>query len=44
VSGEAWLARLLLRLGPDACVVAGDATPAAVAAGRILERYATGAP
>ena len=39
VSGEAWLARLLLRLGPDARVVAGDATPAAVAARRVLDRY-----
>ncbi len=44
VSGGAWLARLLLRLGPDARVVAGDASPAAAAAGRILERYAAGVP
>jgi proteasome accessory factor C len=39
VSGEAWLARLLLRLGPDARVVRGDASLAARAAGRILLRY-----
>ena len=43
-SGEAWLARLLLRLGPDARVVEGDAAPAAAAAGRMLARYAAGAP
>jgi proteasome accessory factor C len=40
VSGEAWLARLLLRLGPDARVVAGDAASGAVAARRMLARYA----
>ena len=39
VAGEAWLARLLLRLGSDACLVEGDGTAAAGAAGRILARY-----
>jgi proteasome accessory factor C len=39
VGGEAWLARLLLRLGRDATVVRGDAGPAARAAERILARY-----
>jgi proteasome accessory factor C len=39
VTGEAWLARLLLRLGPDARVVSGDPRPAAAAASRVLERY-----
>jgi proteasome accessory factor C len=39
VSGEAWLARLLLRLGPDARVVGGDPRPAAIAAARVLQRY-----
>jgi hypothetical protein len=39
VSGEAWLARLLLRLGPDARVVDGDPAPAAIAAARVLDRY-----
>ncbi|MHB8466691.1 MAG: helix-turn-helix transcriptional regulator [Acidimicrobiales bacterium] len=39
VSGEAWLARLLLRLGRDARVVDGDASPAARAAARVRARY-----
>lgn len=39
VSGEAWLSRLLLRLGPDARVVEGDPSPAATAAARVLGRY-----
>ena len=41
VGGSAWLERLLLRLGPDAQVVAPDEfrTLAAEAAQRILERY-----
>lgn len=39
VGGEAWLARLLLRLGPDATVVAGDAAPAKEAARQVLRRY-----
>jgi proteasome accessory factor C len=39
VSGEAWLSRLLLRLGPDARVAEGDPRPAAAAAGRVLARY-----
>jgi len=38
-SGEAWLARLLLRLGQDATVVEGDGSPATRAAARILARY-----
>lgn len=41
-TGDAWLARLLLRAGPDATVVEGDAGAAAVAARRILARYDTG--
>jgi len=44
VSGEAWLARLLLRLGADARVVDGDPAPAAAAARRILGRYRPSAP
>ncbi len=39
VTGQAWLARLLLRLGPDARVVEGDASAAVEAAARILARY-----
>ena len=39
ITGEAWLARLLLRLGPDARVVEGDAGAAARVGGRILARY-----
>jgi predicted DNA-binding transcriptional regulator YafY len=44
VSGEAWLARLLLRLGADARVVDGEPGPAAGAARRILGRYRPSAP
>ena len=45
VAGDAWLDRLLLRLGPDAEVVepVGDRTRAPEAAARILARY-RGAP
>lgn len=43
-SGEAWLARLLLRLGPEAHIVEGDGSAARRAAERILARYATGRP
>jgi proteasome accessory factor C len=40
VAGErAWLERLLLRLGPDAAVVAGAEGVAAAAARRLLARY-----
>jgi predicted DNA-binding transcriptional regulator YafY len=39
VTGEAWLARLLIRLGPDGRVVAGDGTAGPRAAARVLERY-----
>ncbi len=39
VSEEAWLERLLLRLGPSATVVEGDPTVAARAARRLLARY-----
>jgi predicted DNA-binding transcriptional regulator YafY len=39
VGGEAWLARLLLRLGPHAAVVEGDGSAAVGAAARILGRY-----
>jgi len=44
VAGDAWLERLLLRLGPDAEVVepADDRTLAPEAARRILARYAHG--
>jgi proteasome accessory factor C len=38
-SRPAWLERLLLRLGPDARVVDGDATAGPAAADRLLERY-----
>jgi proteasome accessory factor C len=38
-SGRAWLERLLLRLGPEATVVEGDATIGARAASRLLARY-----
>ncbi|HWE57667.1 MAG TPA: WYL domain-containing protein [Acidimicrobiales bacterium] len=38
-SHSAWLERLLLRAGPDARVVDGDATVGVGAAHRILERY-----
>ncbi len=44
VSGEAWLARLLLRLGADARLVAGDGRAAARASERILGRYRRPAP
>lgn len=36
---QAWLERLLLRLGPSATVVDGDVETARVAAGRLLARY-----
>jgi proteasome accessory factor C len=39
VSEPAWLERLLLRLGPDARVVKGDAGLAGQAARRVLARY-----
>ena len=39
VSGQAWLERLLLRLGPDAQVVEGDRAAGREAAGRVLARY-----
>jgi proteasome accessory factor C len=39
VSEQAWLERLLLRLGPDGRVVDGDTTVAAGAACRLLRRY-----
>jgi proteasome accessory factor C len=39
VSGEAWLARLLLRLGTDAAIVEGDGAGAAAAAAQIRDRY-----
>jgi len=39
VSERAWLERLLLRLGPRAHVVDGDATVAGAAAARLLSRY-----
>ncbi|MDQ6799098.1 MAG: WYL domain-containing protein [Actinomycetota bacterium] len=39
VSERAWLERLLLRLGPAAAVVSGDADVAAGAARRLLGRY-----
>jgi len=38
-AGEAWLARLLLRLGPDATIVEGDSSAGRRAAARILARY-----
>jgi proteasome accessory factor C len=41
-SGEAWLARLLLRLGPNARLVSGDAAPAVAAAARVTARYRGG--
>lgn len=40
VTEDAWLERLLLSLGPDARVVAGDTTAACRAAERVLARYA----
>jgi proteasome accessory factor C len=39
VSGRAWLERLLLRLGPDAILVEGDATVKDEAVARVLARY-----
>ena len=41
VGGDAWLARLLLRLGPDARVIEppGYRSLAAEAAARVLRRY-----
>lgn len=39
VAGDAWLARLLLRLGPDARVVEGNGAVGVDAAARILARY-----
>jgi len=42
VSERAWLERLLLRLGPVATVVTGDADVAAGAACRLLRRYQAG--
>lgn len=39
ISEQAWLERLLLRLGPEARVVEGDAALAAVAAARVAGRY-----
>jgi proteasome accessory factor C len=39
VSERAWLERLLLRAGPAATVVAGDATVGPAAAARLLGRY-----
>jgi proteasome accessory factor C len=46
VAGDAWLERLLLRLGPDAVVVdpVEDRALAPDAAARILTRYGAGAP
>lgn len=43
-SERAWLERLLLRLGPHATVVDGDAAVGPAAAGRVLARYRVGAP
>jgi hypothetical protein len=42
VSEQAWLERLLLRLGPDASVVDGTADVAPAAARRVLARYGEG--
>jgi proteasome accessory factor C len=40
VSGDRWLARLLIRLGPDAVLVDPiDANPAIATARIVLERY-----
>lgn len=39
ISERAWLERLLLRLGPEARVVEGDPSVAAVAAARVAGRY-----
>ncbi len=43
-SERAWLERLLLSLGPDAEVTAGEVGVAADAARRLLRRYGEGAP
>ena len=42
ISEQAWLERLLLRLGPDARVVEGDPDLAVRAADRLLARYRIG--
>lgn len=42
VSERAWIERLLLRLGPDARVVEGDAGVGPAAAARVAARYRTG--
>ena len=39
IAERAWLERLLLRLGPGAAVVEGDASLARGAAERVLRRY-----
>jgi proteasome accessory factor C len=39
IAEQAWLERLLLRLGPGAKVVEGDASLARTAAARVLARY-----
>jgi proteasome accessory factor C len=39
IAEQAWLERLLLRLGPGATVVDGDRSVAAAAAARVLARY-----
>jgi hypothetical protein len=39
ISERGWLERLLLRLGPDAKVVAGDKEVGRDAARRLLRRY-----
>jgi proteasome accessory factor C len=44
VSEQAWLERVLLRAGPAATVVDGDAATVARAARRILSRYRPGEP
>ena len=41
VSSDRWLAKLLIRLGPDAVLV-GDPGPAAALARRVLDNYRTG--
>ena len=43
-SGDAWLARLLLRLGPDVALIEGDVAPAAAVATRLAARYRSGVP
>ena len=39
ISERGWLERLLLKLGPDAKVVAGDKEVGRAAARRLLQRY-----